>query len=220
MLSPEKLAKMIDHTNVKPTATPDDIKRLCCEAAEYGFSTACVTPTNTTYASELLKGSGVGVCVVVGFPLGTSKTETKAFETEVALTDGATDIDMVINIGALKSEQYSMVEADITGVVAAAEGTPVKVIIETALLSDSEKVKACKIVSKAGAKFVKTSTGVGYPGATVEDVALIKESVSSNMGIKASGGIRDLETALAMVRAGATKIGTSTGTLIIEELLK
>jgi deoxyribose-phosphate aldolase len=220
MLSPEKLAKMIDHTNVKPNATQNDIKRLCCEAAEYGFSTACITPVNAAYASQLLKGSGVGVCVVVGFPLGTSKTETKAFETEAAVADGATDIDMVMNVGALKSEQYSMVEEDIKSVVDAADGTPVKVIIETALLSDSEKVKACSIAEKAGAKFIKTSTGVGYPGATVEDVALIKETIGSRMGIKASGGIRTLETALAMVRVGATKIGTSTGDLIIEELLK
>lgn len=220
MIFPEELARMIDHTNVKPDATLKDIEKLCMEAIDYGFSSACVTPSNTALASRFLKQSDVGVCVVVGFPFGTPKSETKTFETIMAIEEGARDIDMVMNIGAMKSGLTDLVANDIASVVDAAEDTPVKVIIETALLTDAEKVAACEISKESGAKFVKTSTGVGYPGANAHDVELMRRTVGKEMGVKASGGIRDLETAVEMIDAGASKIGTSTGVGIMEEILK
>ena len=221
MLSPTELARMIDHTNVKPDATEEDINKLCSEAKQYNFACACVTPTNVIIAKKLLQGSDVQVCAVVGFPLGVQTPKTKAFETMEAVSKGASEIDMVINIGALKSGREELVKEDIDGVVEAAAGRTVKVILETALLTDHEKVRACLIAKKAGADFVKTSTAYGgLAGATVEDVTLMRKTVGPEMGIKAAGGIRNLKTALEMIDAGATKIGTSTGVQIMEELLK
>lgn len=221
MLSPTELSRMIDHTNVKPDATEEDINKLCSEAKQYNFACACVTPTNVIIAKKLLRGSDVQVCAVVGFPLGVQTPKTKAFETMEAVSKGASEIDMVINIGALKSGREELVKEDIEGVVEAAAGRTVKVILETALLTDDEKVKACLTAKKAGADFVKTSTAYGgLAGATVEDVTLMRKTVGPEMGIKAAGGIRNLKTALEMIDAGATKIGTSTGVQIMEELLK
>ncbi len=216
MMTPEKLAKMIDHTNVKPNASTEDINNLCEEASEYDFACACVTPVNVALAIELLKGTDVGVCAVIGFPFGTSKSEIKAFEALVAVEDGATELDMVLNIGALKSGLSSMVERDIEHVVESAEGMVVKVIIETALLTYDEKVEACMLAKSAGADYVKTSTGVGFPGANAVDVKLLRETVGQKMGVKASGGIRNLESALEMIEAGASKIGTSAGPSIMD----
>lgn len=215
MMKPEELAKLIDHTNVKPNATTDDIKTLCEEAAKYNFACACVTPVNVALASEILKGTDVGVCAVIGFPFGTSKSEIKSFEALVAVEDGANELDMVLNIGALKSALYNQVERDIEHVVESAEGMVVKVILETALLSDEEKIKACELAKSAGANYVKTSTGVGFPGANAEDVKLLRDTVGSEMGVKASGGIRTLKSALEMIDAGASKIGTSSGPAIM-----
>lgn len=221
MISTSKLAQMIDHTNVRGDATEEDIGTLCSEAMMYNFSCACVTPTNVILAKKLLTGCDVGVCVVVGFPLGVQTPKTKAFETMEAVSQGASQIDMVMNIGGLKSGREELVREDIQGVVEAASGKTVKVILETALLTDEEKIKACLIAKKADADFVKTSTGFGgLSGATVDDVALMRRTVGTKMGVKASGGIRDLKTALAMIDAGATKIGTSTSVQIIEESLK
>ena len=219
MISPEILAGMIDHTNVKPDATIKDIKKLCNEAVEYKFSCACVTPTNVAVANKLLKDTDVNVCAVIGFPFGTNTPEIKAFEALVAVEDGALELDMVMNIGSLKSGEDALVKRDIEGVVESADGMVVKVIIETALLTENEKIRACLIAEEAGVNFVKTSTGIGYAGAKIEDIKLIKETLSQNIGIKASGGIRDLETALKMIDAGASKIGTSKGTAIMDELL-
>ena len=219
MISKEEIAKMIDHTNVKGDATEDDIKQLCSEALKYNFASACVTPTNVVLTRKLLKYSDVKVCAVVGFPLGIQTPKTKAFEAMEVVSQEASEIDMVINIGGLKSNREELVKKDIQGVVESAGGKTVKVIIETALLNYDEKVKACLIAKKAGADFVKTSTGFGgLSGATVEDVALMRRTVGSKMGVKAAGGIRDLNTALAMIDAGATRIGTSTGVQIIEDL--
>lgn len=215
MMTPEKLAKMIDHTNVKPNASTEDINKLCEEASEYNFACACVTPVNVALASELLKGTDVGVCAVIGFPFGTSKSEIKAFEALVAVEDGATELDMVLNIGSLKSGLSNQVERDIEHVVESAEGMVVKVIIETALLTYDEKVEACMLAKSAGANYVKTSTGVGFPGANAADVKLLRETVGQKMGVKASGGIRNLESALEMIEAGASKIGTSAGPSIM-----
>lgn len=221
MISTSKLAQMIDHTNVKGDATEKDINTLCSEARRYDFSCVCVTPTNVILARKLLTGCDVGVCAVVGFPLGVQTPKTKAFETMEAISRGASEIDMVMNIGGLKSGREELVREDIQGVVEAASGKTVKVILETALLTDEEKIKSCLIAKKAGANFVKTSTGFGgLSGATVEDVTLMRRTVGTEMGVKASGGIRDLKTARAMIDAGATKIGTSTGVQIMEEGLK
>lgn len=219
MISPKEITQMIDHTNVKGDATEDDIKRLCSEALQYNFASACVTPTNVILASKLLKYSDVKVCAVVGFPLGVQTPKTKAFEAMEVVSHGADEIDMVINIGGLKSNRKELVKEDIQGVVESAGCKKVKVIIETALLNYDEKVKACLIAKKAGADFVKTSTGFGgLSGATVEDVTLMRRTVGLKMGVKAAGGIRDLNTALAMIDAGATRIGTSTGVQIMEDL--
>lgn len=215
-----KIAKMIDHTNVKPDATQEDIERLCSQSGQYGFSCACVTPTNVEFAKKLLKNFDINVCAVIGFPLGATTSKTKAFETREAIEKGASELDMVMNIGALKSGIDEEVKDDISGVVEAADGHIVKVILETGLLNENEKIKACKLSMEARADYVKTSTGFGVSGATLDDIRLIKEVVGTKMGIKASGGIRDLKTALDMIEAGATRIGTSSGVQIMEELLK
>ncbi len=220
MITPEKLARMIDHTNIKPNATKEDIKKLCNETIEYNFSSACVTPTNVALAHEILGKTNVGVCVVVGFPFGTNKSEIKAFEALVAVEDGAVELDMVLNIGAMKSSEEALVQRDIEGVVESADGMVVKVILETALLTDTEKIRACILSKEAGADYVKTSTGIGYPGANAHDVELIRKTVGLNMGVKASGGIRNLKTTLEMIDAGASKIGTSTGPAILDDLIK
>jgi len=219
MISIEELAGMIDHTNVQRDATDQDIESLCQEADDYDFSCVCVTPTQAALANELLENSDTEVCVVIGFPFGVQTSHAKAFEGEEAVANGASELDMVMNIGALKSGHLSLVQSDIAGVVGAARGCVVKVILETALLTMDEKITACQLAKEAGAHYVKTSTGFGVTGATVEDVRLMRETVGMEMGVKASGGIRDLETTLAMIDAGASKIGTSTGVQIMEDLL-
>jgi deoxyribose-phosphate aldolase len=208
------IAKTIDHTLLKPDATIAQIQTLVEEAIAHSFFSVCVNPSYVATCAELLKGTGVQVCTVIGFPLGANSSATKAFEAAHAIKDGADEIDMVINIGALKSQKYLLVEEDIRDVVKASEGKIVKVIIETALLTDDEKVVACQLAEKAGANFVKTSTGFAGGGATVEDVALMKSSVSTHIKVKASGGIRDLEGAKKMLEAGADRLGTSAGVSI------
>lgn len=209
--------KMIDHTLLKPEAIKEMIENLCKEAKEYDFKSVCVNPYWVSTAYEELRDSDVLVCTVVGFPLGATTKETKFFETDFAVQEGADEIDMVINVGALKSKQYDVVLEDIKSVVQAANGRTVKVIIETCLLSDEEKVKACELSMEAGANFVKTSTGFSTAGAKVEDVELMKSIVGDNLEVKASGGIRDLDTALKMIEAGATRLGVSAGVQIIKE---
>lgn len=211
------LNKMIDHTLLKPEATKEMIENLCKEAKEYDFKSVCVNPYWVSTAYEELRDSDVLVCTVVGFPLGATTKETKFFETDFAVQEGADEIDMVINVGALKSKQYDVVLEDIKSVVQAANGRTVKVIIETCLLSDEEKVKACELSMEAGANFVKTSTGFSTAGAKVEDVELMKRIVGDNLEVKASGGIRDLDTALKMIESGATRLGVSAGVQIIKE---
>ncbi len=218
--SPEKIAEIIDHTNLKADATLENIEKLCNEAKKYGFASVCVNPANIKLCAELLKKSDVNICTVISFPLGANTPKMKFFETRDAIEFGASEVDVVMNIGALKSGFEEAVKGDIGGVVAAAEGSTVKVIIETALLTEEEKILACNISKDAGAHFIKTSTGFGHSGATVDDVALIKKTVGSNMGIKASGGIRNIKTVLDMVKAGATRIGTSSGVGIMKELDK
>ncbi len=212
------LAKMIDHTLLKPDATQDQIAQLCFEARKYGFASVCVNPTWVELCAQLLKGSLVKVCTVIGFPLGASAPEVKAFETQVALDHGAHEIDMVINIGALKARDLELVARDIRGVVAAthAGGAIVKVIIEAVLLTDEEKTIACLLSKEAGADFVKTSTGFASGGATVHDVALMRKTVGPEMGVKAAGGVRTFEDAENMIKAGATRIGASAGVKIIQ----
>lgn len=209
-------ASYIDHTLLKPEATKEQIQRICAEAKEYGFASVCVNPTWVSLAAAELKEVASKVCTVIGFPLGASTSATKAFETKDAIANGAGEIDMVINIGALKSKQYKAVEKDIRAVVEAANGTLVKVIIETCLLSKEEKMKACELAVSAGADFVKTSTGFSTGGATVEDVALMRQTVGPKIGVKASGGVRSLEDLESMVKAGATRIGASSGVKIIK----
>ncbi len=209
------LAKLIDQSLLKADATEAEVRALCEEANEYGFASVFVNPTWVPLAVRLLKNSPVMVGTVVGFPLGGSRTSVKVFETRDAISKGADEIDMVMNIGALKSGDDKLLRADIEAVVEAASGRVVKVILETCLLTREEKVKAALLAKEAGAYFVKTSTGFGAGGATVDDVALLRKTVGANMGIKASGGVRDLETVLAMVHAGATRIGTSSGAEII-----
>jgi deoxyribose-phosphate aldolase len=213
------LAALIDHTLLKPEASRAEIEALCTEAVRYGFASVCVNPCNVPLAAELTRGSSVKVCTVVGFPLGATLTSVKLFETEEALKLGAQEIDMVQNVGALKSLQDEQVEADIRAVVdlAHAAGAICKVILETALLTTEEKVRAALIAKDAGADFVKTSTGFSSSGASAEDVALLRASVGSQMGIKAAGGIRNLDDVLALVDAGATRIGASASIRIIEQ---
>jgi deoxyribose-phosphate aldolase len=214
------LARMIDHTLLKANATEAEIVKLAEEAKEYKFASVCVNPTWVQKAAEILKDAEeVKVCTVIGFPLGATTSETKAFETRNAIEKGATEVDMVINIGALKDKQYDLVEKDIKAVVDAAKGKALtKVIIETCLLNDEEKEIACKLSVKAGADFVKTSTGFSTGGATVEDIALMRKTVGPDVGVKASGGVRSLEDAQNMIEAGATRIGASSGVAIVNGL--
>ncbi len=214
-----EIAHFIDHTLLKPDATPQQITQLCHEALLYSFASVCVNPTHVKLAAQLLQNSDVKVCTVVGFPLGATSTQAKVSETEQALNDGATEIDMVINIGGLKGKDNYLVEQDIAGVVSAAHrrGALCKVIIETSLLTDEEKVKACQLAKKAGADFVKTSTGFSGGGATIEDVTLMRQTVGPTIGVKASGGIKNLTDAQSMVAAGATRLGASAGVKIIQE---
>jgi deoxyribose-phosphate aldolase len=213
------VSTMIDHTLLKPDATLADIQKLCREAAEFHFATVCVNPAWVATAAAALRGSGVGVCSVVGFPLGATTADVKNFETRRAIFDGATEIDMVINIGALKSGDLRTVERDISAVVEACRQCAVvsKVIIEAALLTDDEKIAACTLAKAAGADFVKTSTGFASGGATAADVALMRRVVGTEMGVKAAGGVRDLEGLQAMVAAGATRVGASAGVKIVQE---
>ncbi|WP_342425266.1 deoxyribose-phosphate aldolase [Paenibacillus sp. FSL L8-0502] len=210
------IAALIDHTLLRADATKDEITKLTAEAKKYQFASVCVNPAWVAYAAEQLAGTGVAICTVIGFPLGASTSATKAFETKDAISNGATEIDMVINIGALKARDVQLVEQDIRAVVEAAAGTLVKVIIETCLLTDEEKVLACELSVKAGANFVKTSTGFSTGGATVEDVALMRKTVGPEIGVKASGGVRSLEDVQKLVEAGASRIGASSGVKIIE----
>jgi len=210
------LAQMIDHTLLKANATKAEVQKLAEEAKEYSFVSVCVNPTWVKTAAEILKDTPVKVCTVIGFPLGATTSEVKAFEAKNAIENGATEIDMVINIGALKDKQYEMVEKDIQAVVEAAKGKALtKVIIETCLLTDEEKEIACQLSVKAGADFVKTSTGFSTGGATAEDVALMRKTVGPKIGVKASGGVRSLEDAEKMIKAGATRIGASSGVAIV-----
>jgi deoxyribose-phosphate aldolase len=213
------VAGMIDHTLLKPDATRIDIQKLCREAAEFHFATVCVNPTWVATCAALLRGSGVGVCSVVGFPLGATTADVKHYETRRAIFDGATEIDMVINIGALKSGDLQVVERDIQAVVSACREASVisKVIIEAALLTDEEKITASTLAKAAGADFVKTSTGFASGGATAADVALMRRVVGADMGIKAAGGVRDYDGLKAMVAAGATRVGASAGVKIVQE---
>src|SRR5512136_728245 len=212
------LAGMIDHTLLKPDATQDQVAQLCYEARKYGFASVCVNPTWVELCAQLLKGSPVKVCTVIGFPLGATAPEVKAFETQTAIRQGAGEIDMVINIGALKARDLELVARDIRGVVgmAHAEGAIVKVIIEAVLLTDEDKTIACLLSKEAGADFVKTSTGFASGGATVHDVALMRRVVGPEMGVKAAGGVRTYEDAENMIKAGATRIGASAGVKIIQ----
>lgn len=210
------LAKLIDHTILKPIAQRADIERVCAEARKYGFCSVCINPVWVAYAKQLLKCSDVKVCTVIGFPLGANTSAVKAYETKDALNNGADEIDMVINIGALKDKDYDTVLADIQAVRQACQGHTLKVIIETSQLTDDEKVKACEISAQAGADFVKTSTGFTGGGATAADVALMKKSIPAHMQVKASGGVRTREDFDAMVSAGATRIGASSGVKIVE----
>ena len=209
------IASMIDHTLLKPEATPAQVERLCAEAAEYHFASVCVNPVYIPLAARLLKGTGVKVCCVVGFPLGAIAPEQKAAEAASCAAMGAAELDMVIHVGAAKAGDWALVQRDIEGVVKAAVGHTVKVIIETCLLTDEEKVKACEAAKAAGAHFVKTSTGFSTGGATTHDIALMRKTVGLEMGVKASGGIRDYEAAMAMIEAGANRIGASAGIAIV-----
>ena len=213
------VAGMIDHTLLKPDATRQDIDKLCREAAQFHFATVCVNPTWVALAAQLLRGSGVGVCSVVGFPLGATTADVKHYETRRAIFDGATEIDMVINIGALKSGDLQTVERDIAAVVGPCREANVvsKVILEVALLNDDEKIAGCTLSKAAGADFVKTSTGFASGGATAADVALMRRVVGADMGVKAAGGVRDYEGLKAMVAAGATRVGASAGVKIVQE---
>jgi deoxyribose-phosphate aldolase len=213
------VAGMIDHTLLKPDATRQEIEKLCREAAEFHFATVCVNPTWVALAARMLRGSGVGVCSVVGFPLGATTADVKHYETRRAIFDGAAEIDMVINIGALKSGDLAVVERDIAAVVQPCRDASVvsKVILEVALLTDDEKIAACTLAKTAGADFVKTSTGFASGGATAHDVALMRRVVGAEMGVKAAGGVRDYEGLKAMVAAGATRVGASAGVKIVQE---
>ncbi len=214
----QNYAAMIDHTLLKADATRDQVTKLCEEAKQYGFASVCVNPTWVKYAAQLLEGAESVVCTVIGFPLGANTPEVKAFETKDAIANGAGEIDMVINIGAMKNGEFDLVREDIKAVVDAANGTLVKVIIETCLLTDEEKVKACELAVLAGADFVKTSTGFSTGGATAEDIALMRKTVGPDIGVKASGGVRSLEDMKLMIENGATRIGASSGVAIMNGL--
>ena len=213
----KQIARMIDHTLLKADANKEQVVTLANEAKEYNFASVCVNPTWVHTSAQILQGTEVKVCTVIGFPLGATTPETKAFETKNAIENGATEVDMVINIGALKDKNDELVEKDIKAVVDAAKGKALtKVIIETSLLTDEEKVRACEIAVRAGTDFVKTSTGFSTGGATVEDIALMRKTVGPDIGVKASGGVRDREGAIAMIEAGATRIGASAGIAIVK----
>lgn len=217
--APADVASMIDHTLLKPDATRKNIEELCREAAQFKFATVCVNPTWVALASRLLAGSGVGVCSVVGFPLGATTPDGKGYETQRAIFDGAREIDMVINVGALKSGDLRAVERDIEAVTSPCRscGALSKVIIEAALLTDDEKITACTLAKAGGADYVKTSTGFASGGATAADVALMRRVVGAEMGVKAAGGVRDFEGMKAMIAAGATRVGASAGVKIVQQ---
>ncbi|HEL2465020.1 TPA: deoxyribose-phosphate aldolase [Streptococcus suis] len=210
-----KLNKYIDHTILKPETTQEQVEKILAEAKEYDFASVCVNPTWVALAAESLKDSDVKVCTVIGFPLGANTPAVKAFETKDAISNGADEIDMVINIGALKTGNYDLVLEDIKAVVAASGDKLVKVIIEACLLTDDEKVKTCQLSQEAGADYVKTSTGFSTGGATVADVALMRKTVGPDMGVKASGGARSYEDAIAFIEAGASRMGASSGVAIM-----
>ena len=214
-----EVARFIDHTLLKPDASRNEILKVCEEGVRYGFASVCINPIWVREAACALRGSGVKVCTVIGFPLGANSPDTKAYEARRSIFDGATELDMVINVGALKSGDHDLVSRDIRGVVEVAHevGYICKVIIETALLTDEEKISACLIAKEAGADFVKTSTGFSKGGATAADIALMRRAVGGQMGVKASGGVRDFKQAQEMIRAGATRIGASVGVQIIQE---
>jgi len=213
-----QLSHMIDHTLLKPEATQDQIAQLCFEARKYGFASVCVNPTNVKLCASLLQGTAVDICTVIGFPLGATPTDVKVFETQQAIREGATEVDMVLNVGALKSRDYELVRDDIAAVARAchAGNAILKVIIEAALLTDEEKVTACQLSKIAGADFVKTSTGFGPGGATVEDVALMRRVVGPSIGVKAAGGIKTFEDAQRMIAAGASRLGASASVKIVQ----
>jgi deoxyribose-phosphate aldolase len=218
-LYPREIARLIDHTLLKPDATREQIELLCREAREHSFATVCVNPAWVALCADLLRGCETKVCTVAGFPLGATLSEVKAYEAARVIAQGAAEVDMVMNVGALKSGDYRLVERDIAGVVEACHrgGALSKLIIEAALLDDDEKVKACVIAKAAGVDFVKTSTGFGPGGATAADVALMRRVVGPEMGVKAAGGVRDLKSAQAMIEAGADRIGASVGVKIVQE---
>ena len=211
-----QINKFIDHTILKATATKDDVRKICEEAIQYDFKSVCINPANVAYAKELLEDSDVLVCTVIGFPLGANTKEIKALETLDAIKNGADEIDMVINVGKAKEHDFEYIEEEIKLVVASAAGKTVKVIIETCYLTDEEKVECCKAALNAKATFVKTSTGFGTGGATAQDVRLMRDTVKEEMGVKASGGVRSLEDLEAMVEAGASRIGASSGVAIMQ----
>ncbi len=216
-MNKKDLARMIDHTILKAEATEVEVEKLCTEALEYNFASVCVNPSMVEKAAKILKGSEVKVCTVIGFPLGATTTEVKAFETEDTIQKGATEVDMVINVGKLKEGNLEYVKKDIEAVVNVAKGKALtKVIIETCLLTDEEKVTACKLSKEAGADFVKTSTGFSTGGATARDIKLMRETVGPNLGVKASGGVRTNADALVMIENGATRIGASASISICE----
>lgn len=217
-LSPAQLAAYIDHTVLKPDASPAQIEQLCAEAREHKFFSVCVNGSWVAAARHFLDGSDVKVASVVGFPLGAMAADVKRYETEVAIDDGAHEIDVVLNVARLKAGDDKYVLRELIDVVEAADERTVKVILETCLLNDEEKVRACKLVVESGAHFVKTSTGFCTGGATIADVKLMRETVGPTFGVKASGGVRDAQTALAMIEAGATRLGTSSGIAIIQGL--
>ena len=219
-LSAPQLAAYIDHTLLKADATAKDIEKLCAEARAHGFYSACVNGSRVRQARDFLADTSVKVASVVGFPLGAMSGDAKRFETEAAIDDGAHEVDVVLNIGWLKDGDDNLVLRELRDVVKAADQRPVKVILEACLLTTHEKIRACQLVVESGARFVKTSTGFSHGGATVADVKLFRETVGPNFGVKASGGIRDVETALAMIEAGATRLGTSASVAIVKGLLE
>ncbi len=214
----QALAAMIDHSLLRPNATREELKKLCDESIAYGFKAVCINPIHVAEAVHLLKGKGVLVCSVVGFPFGTHSPKMKAFETAEAFRLGAREIDMVIRVGALKERKDQEVREDIRAVVEAAQGWPVKVILETCYLTEEEKIRGCKLSIEAGASFVKTSTGFATAGATVEDVMLMRRTVGPTMGVKAAGGIRTLEDAMKMIEAGANRLGCSSSAAIMKQI--
>lgn len=219
MTDPASIARMIDHTVLKPEATPAQVERLCEEARTYGFASVCVNGAYVPLAARLLNGAQTVVCATVGFPLGANATRVKVCEAEAAIADGAREVDMVLHVGALKAEDISAVHHDIAAVVAVCQtqGVLCKVILETVLLTDEEKVIACRVAQDAGADFVKTSTGFNTGGATVADIRLMRQTVGPEMGVKAAGGIRNLADALALIEAGANRLGASAGVAIVNE---